>query len=149
MSSEEKDISSYEFYSCSECVEQLTSTTIEDAVEKWFQDNSDIKQLPDLIEVYCWEPVTVFYGSLADRAINYLTVRLYEDLDEEYTYEEFTGKFQLSEKALEEVKSKIIDALRSEFKTSLYEVAVTIQVNPSDYISSHLLEGDINDTKPE
>lgn len=145
MSNEKKDINSYEFYSCSECVAPLSTTSIEEAVEEWFQDNSDIKQPPDLIDIYCWEPVTVLYDSLAEKAVESLCDNLYENLDEGYTYEEHAGKFQLSEKVLDEVKSIIIDALKSEFKTSLYEATKTIQVNPSDYIPSHLLEGDINE----
>ncbi|MCE2029257.1 hypothetical protein [Sessilibacter corallicola] len=131
----DRGIDGYPYYSVDE-IDVLTAQEIETAVTEWFDNLGLEEEIPDSIEVLCWEPLPVDYDAAATSAMDRLTEELYEYLDEYYVCEDQLGEFEISEERLEIIRASIIDAVKKEFKPTNYKSVRTISVNPRDYIDA-------------
>lgn len=128
----EKDVDSYEYYSCDEHAGTVTASDIDEAVNEWYENltEGEANDLPGEIDVFCYNPKQLDYDEVT---------RDYIDIIEESINESYMGEayppFEFSIESEERISLAIRKALDDDsFSPGLLDLEATIQVNPKDYL---------------
>lgn len=107
-------------YSVSECPDFIRASDIDEAMVEWLEgDVSDepLDSLPEVIEVHEWKLKEVKPTS---RVFEWGLDHILECLDENYTYEDFSGDYKPSDEVLQ-AYDKFKEALIKDFTPTVLE----------------------------
>lgn len=119
-------------YYCVNDLEIVTTTTVEEAVQQWYEDYGyDENPVPEQVEVRGYKTKTFHPNG---KIFEWVLENLYENLDENYGCEETFGDYKLSPEA-QELFDKFIEQVKKEYPISQLEpVGKPFMVNLRDYV---------------
>jgi undecaprenyl pyrophosphate synthase len=124
-----------EFYTVNDSDEFITATSIEEAIQDWYDDLTSVDDFTEEVTVYKYET-----DKISNKILEWALEALIENLDENYGCEETWGDYELSDEA-KTLWEAFTDKVREEYKVSTLRQVNKITVRVRDYVEVDL-EGD-------